>query len=297
MRFTILFLFLYPISVLAQITITGDDVSAIFAVGNSTTIKQDTLASSVDIGTPGGNNMWDFTSLQHNVQGEYTSVDPASTLFIPLFPNATFCMHLDDFSQGFEAETWTYASLNGFFNNFGGALTSSEFPGYYILTTNDPPKETYINPMTYNSQWNQTYTQTIYLNSTIIDSADATLNVIVDAYGTMTLPGGGSYEALRIRETFTIAGITSVTYSFLSQNGAQVALYASSSNPPSSGVISVDGTSYNSELQGGGGNTFVITQPEESEILIAGEVDTIAYDNSSGNVDLCYRTDLVLSMY
>lgn len=286
----LLIILLAAVNAFSQITITGVDISNIFTVGNSTTIKQDTLSSSVDIGMPGGNNVWDFTSLQYNIEGDYTSVDPASTLFIPYFPDATFCMHLEDFTQGFEADTWTYASLNGFFNNFGGALTSSNFPGDFILTLNDPPKQTYINPITYGSQWNQTYTQSIYYNSTLINSADVTLSMSVDAYGTMTLPGGGSYEALRIKETLTIAGITSVTYSFLSKDGAQVALYASSSNPPTSGVISVDGTSFNSELQAGG-TSFVITQPEESEILIAGEVDTIAYENFTGNVDLYYRAD------
>lgn len=286
----LLIILLAAANTFSQITITGDDINNIFAVGNSTTIKQDTLASSVDIGTPGGNNVWDFTSLQYNIQGDYTSVDPSSTLFIQNFPDATFCMHLEDFTQGFEADTWTYASLNGFFNNYGGALTSDMFPGDFILTLNDPPKQTYINPMTYNSQWSQNYTQEIYFNGTLLNSADASFSVIVDAYGTMTLPGGESYEALRLRETLTIAGITSVTYSFLSKDGAQVALYAASSNPPSSGIISVDGTSYNTELDGGG-TSIVITQPEESEILIAGEVDTIAYENSSGNVDLYYRED------
>ncbi len=285
-----LLLLMISSTMFSQIIITGNDVTKMFTVGNATTIKQDTIASSVDIGLPGGNNVWDFSSLQYNLEAEYTSLDPSSTPYIDDFPGATFCTHLDGFSQGFEAEIWTYASLNGFFNNLGGALTISVFPGDVITTKNDPPRQTFINPMTYNSQWNQTYTQTIFFNGTPISSASVSLSVVVDAYGTMTVPGGESYEALRIRETLTISGITSVTYSFLAKNGAQVALFATSSNPPTSGVISVDGTSYNLELEGGG-TSFVLTQPEESEILIAGEVDTIAYENSSGNVDLWYRTD------
>jgi len=274
----------------AQITITGDDVNNIFAIGNSTTIKQDTLGSSVDIGTSGGNNVWDFTGLQFNIDAEYTSVNPFTSPFISDFPGATICTHLDGFSQGFEAEIWTYGSLNGFFNNLGGATTISAFPGNVLTVKNEPPRQTYVNPMTYNSQWSQNYTQSLFLNGTPIGSESATLSVIVDAYGTMTLPGGNTYDALRIRETFTITGITTVTYSFLAINGAQVALFASSPNPPDSGIISVSETSYNFELDGGGTN-FIVSQPEESEILIAGEVDTIAFENSSGNVDLWYRTD------
>ena len=198
MRITILLLLFFPGSLFAQITITGADVTNIFAVGNSTTIKQDTLASSVDIGSPGGSNVWDFTSLQYNLEADYTSVDPATTPYISDFPGATFCAHLDGFSQGFEAETWTYASLNGFFNNLGGALTIDVLPGDVITTKNDPPKQTYINPMTYNSQWNQSYTQSIYYNGTLLNSASVSLSVVVDAYGTMTVPGGENFEALRL---------------------------------------------------------------------------------------------------
>ncbi|RKY91344.1 MAG: hypothetical protein DRQ01_07840, partial [Ignavibacteriae bacterium] len=291
MRFTTLFLLLYSISLFGQITITGNDIANMFAAGNQTTIKQDTLASSVDIGSPGGNNVWDFTGLQFNLDAEYTGLDPSSTPFISDFPGATICTRLDGFSQGFEAEVWTYGSLNGFFNNLGGATTISVFPGDVLIVKNEPPKHTYVNPMTYNSQWNQTYTQTLFFNGTPLNSVSVSLSVVVDAYGTMTVPGGESFEALRLREILTISGITTVTYSFLAINGAQVALFASSTNPPDSGVISVDETSYNLELDGGG-TSLVLTQPEENEILIAGETDTIAYDNSVGNVDLWYRTDI-----
>jgi hypothetical protein len=38
--------------------------------------------------------------------------------------------------------------------------------------------------------------------------------------------------------------MTSVNYSFISKNGAQVNVNAVSSNPPNSGMISVDGTTY-----------------------------------------------------
>ena len=121
MKIIILLVFLLSQSIFAQIIITGNDVTNMFAVGNSTTIKQDTLASSVNIGAPGGNNIWDFTGLQFNLDAEYTSVNPFTSPFISDFPDATICTHLDGISQGFEAEIWTYGSLNGFFNNLGGA--------------------------------------------------------------------------------------------------------------------------------------------------------------------------------
>ena len=108
----------------------------------------------------------------------------------------------------------------------------------------DPYRRQYEHPLTFNSQWSDTYTQTIYFNGTPINSANVSISTIVDAYGTMTIPGGASYEALRIREELTINGMTSVNYSFLAKSGAQVNVSATSPNPPNSGSINVEGTVY-----------------------------------------------------
>src|SRR5690606_40693885 len=62
------------------------------------------------------------------------------------------------------------------------------------------------------------------LNGSPFISSQIDYSVIVDAYGTMTLPGGAVFEALRMRETMTINGLTSVTYQFLSKSGAQVSV-------------------------------------------------------------------------
>jgi len=61
----------------------------------------------------------------------------------------------------------------------------------------------------------------------------------------MTIPGGASYDALRIREEMSISTLTSVSYSFVAMNGAQVSASAVDANPPNSGTINVEGTSYN----------------------------------------------------
>ncbi len=292
MKNIFLVLFVTSISTFAQITITGEDVETIFVVGNATTIHQDTLQSNVDIGTPGGGNNWNFSTLQSNLTVEFTSVDPSTTPYFADFQEASFCAYTEGFSQGYQAEIWTYSTLTDYFNNLGSATTISAFPGNVLTIKNEPPRQTYKNPMTYNSQWAQNYLQTTLLNGTPISTENVSLSVIVDAYGTMTLPGGGSYDALRIRETLTIANVTSVTYSFLAINGAQVALSASSSNPPNSGVIGVDEYSWNSEFSGGGGSLdLAITHPGSNDIVIAGELDSIKYMFYDGDVDLYYSLD------
>jgi hypothetical protein len=149
------------------------------------------------------------------------------------------------FYQGFQAEIWTYSSVNGFVDDMGSATTSSALPGFVITLENDPDRHTFQNPTTFGDQWMQTYTQTLTITGVPPNSSTVSLNANVDAYGTMTLPGGGSYDALRIREEVTVSGITSVSYSFVTRSGAQVNLPAVLSNPPTSGTIDVESTSYN----------------------------------------------------
>jgi hypothetical protein len=229
----------------AQITITGNDVLNIFAVGNSTTLHQDTLQSTVNIGSTGGGNNWDFTGLQSNLTVDIMSVDPVTTPYASNFTGADFCIYSMGFYQGFQAEIWTYSSVNGFVDNMGSATTSIALPGFVITLENDPGRHTFQNPTTFGGQWMQTYTQTLTITGVPPNSSTVSLNANVDAYGTMTLPGGGTYDALRIREEVTVSGITSVSYSFVSRSGAQVNIPAVSSNPPTSGMIDAESTSYN----------------------------------------------------
>ena len=248
MKKTFLLIAAFSFTSFAQITITGNDVLNIFAVGNSTTIHQDTLQSMVDIGSTGGGNNWDFTGLQSNLTVDFMCVDPTSTPYVSEFPGADFCVYNQGFSQGFQADIWTYSSVNGFVDNLGSATTISALPGFVTTIKNDPGRHTFLNPSTFNSQWSQTYTQTIYINGTPTVSSSVSLNAIVDAYGTMTLPGGSSYSALRIREEVNISGGASVSYTFVAVNGAQVNIPAVASNPPTSGVIDAQSTSYNLAL-------------------------------------------------
>ncbi len=61
----------------------------------------------------------------------------------------------------------------------------------------------------------------------------------------MILPGGASFEALRIRISETSGAETYVDYVFFSKSGATVNVYSSDVNLQNSGTINVDGTSYN----------------------------------------------------
>jgi hypothetical protein len=257
-KYFIPFLTIFSAAAFAQITITGNDLNNSFAIGNSTTIHEDTTQSSVDIGTTGGGNNWNFSSLQSNYTAELSSIDPLTSTYIAGFPTADFCFY----TQALELESWIYSTLNGYFDDLGSASIINGNPSAVFSLQNDPPSHSFMNPMTYNSQWMQTYTQSNYLNGNLIGSSIVSLSVLVDAYGTMTLPGGASYDALRLRESETISGITSVSYTFLAKNGAQVELEATDSNPSSSGTITVNGTSYNVAISTSGVE-YISSQPED----------------------------------
>jgi hypothetical protein len=244
MKKILLFFTIASCTAIAQITINSSDVAAMFAVGNTATIHEDTLQSMVDIGSPGGGNNWNFTNLQSNLMVTLESINPATSPYINDFPTANICNYSSSTIGGSLSEIWTYSKLNGQFDVLGNAAVSGALPGFVTTISYDPYRRQYEHPLTINSQWSDTYTQTISVNGTPINSSSVSISTIVDAYGTMTIPGGASYEALRIREELSISGMTSVSYSFLSKNGAQVNVNAVSSNPPNSGMISVDGTTY-----------------------------------------------------
>ncbi|MDH3267823.1 MAG: T9SS type A sorting domain-containing protein [Ignavibacteria bacterium] len=248
MKKFLLFFTVTSCTALAQITITSGDVANMFAVGNSATIHEDTLQSSVDIGSPGGGNNWDFTTLQSNLMVSLESVDPASTPYIGDFPGANICTYSLSNIGGDQSEIWSYSTINGAFDVLGNAVTSSIVPGFVTEIRNDPYRRQFEHPMTINSQWSHPYIQTLYINGTPLISSSVSLSALVDAYGTMTIPGGASYGALRIRDEITISGLTSVSYNFVAINGAQVSVSAVDANPPNSGTINVDGTSYNGAL-------------------------------------------------
>ena len=235
-------------TVFAQITITTSDKASIFTIGNAVTVYSDTLQSSVDIGSPGGGNNWDFSGLTYNTFANLEIVDPATTANTSDFSGADVCTHSSDTTGGVQTDIWSYYKLNGTYDLMGSATTTSILPGNTIEMKDNPYRQQYVDPMTFNSTWNQTYTQSQSLNGTPISSSSIAISSVVDAYGTMKLPGGANYDALRIKETTTISILTMVSYYFVAKNGAQVEVSATDSNPADNGTISVDGTNYNGAI-------------------------------------------------
>jgi hypothetical protein len=227
-----------------------------FAVGNNAENHQDTLISSINIGSPGGGNSWDFTMLQSDITGTVTSVDPATTPFFSDFPGANFANHTVTTNQGTTLDLYFYLRLNDTLGYIGSGLTNNILPGFVTFVMNDPDLIQAVLSMTYNTNWNENFTQTVIneFNGNPISTITSSVsnNAVVDAYGTMTLPNIPVLDVLRLREETTITtnsiSTTFTTFTFISREGAGVAVTAVVPIPPVSGVIEIDGASYNGIL-------------------------------------------------
>ena len=235
-------------SVFAQPTITSSDFANQFAVGNSATVHEGDSPTTIDIGSLGGGNNWDFTSLQNGTTTVLTSVVPSTTPHISEFPGADIALYSMGMYGGEQAEIWGYSQLNGSFDFMGSAIVLASQPGDLFTIKDNPPSQEAVFPLSYNSNWMQTYTETSALNGTPLFTATYSIDVTVDAYGTMTLPGGASYVALRSRYVESDGINTIVDYNFISVEGARVSLYTSDPNPPTTGVINIDGYSWNTQI-------------------------------------------------
>ncbi len=231
----------------AQITINSSDIANQYSVGKSTTVHELDSMLTINIGSQGGGNNWDFTSLLDGVSSFTTSVDPSTTPHISEFPGADIAFYSTGMFNGEQAEFWQYSQLDGSFDYMGGAVTLVSQPGDLFTIKDVPPSQDAVFPLTYNSHWMQTFTETSTYNGTPISSTTYSIDVTVDAYGTMTLPGGHSFNALRSRYVESDGSNTKVDYNFFSVEGAIVSFYASDSNPPVSGVIDIEGYNWNLE--------------------------------------------------
>ncbi|HSL88171.1 MAG TPA: T9SS type A sorting domain-containing protein, partial [Ignavibacteriaceae bacterium] len=211
---------------------------------------------------PGGGNNWDFSGLSGSEVFILTSIDPAASPFINEFPGATITTFVVKDFQGDPAQIWFYSNLNNGLNNMGNAAVIDSTQGTVFTTKHNPAVLEFQLPLTYNSSWTQSFTSTFYLNGTPFISNSFSLSTVVDAYGTMTLPGGSSFEALRVRESTTVLGETDVYYLFVSKSGAQVSLFASDPNPPLSGTIALEGYSYNGPFTVTSVEHFAVTPDE-----------------------------------
>lgn len=257
MRQILILLLFITASSLAQISINSSDISNQYTVGNTYSIKSDTTVTQVDIGQLGATS-WNFGSFTPTLglDFESTVVDPNSTPYIGTYPGANICVHsVVNFGPGM-GENYTYHSLNGSFEYHGNVSVGEFAPGITSVTTTtlNPLENTANFPFTYNSMLDYSGTWTMVTEiqgfPTVTQMMTVVSNTIVDAYGSMTLPGGRMVNALRLKQDritilqgpFPIYS-RSISYTFLAADGSQVSVSADTTQPET-GTINVNGVSW-----------------------------------------------------
>jgi hypothetical protein len=240
-----------PLPVVAQINITAADVRATFALGTTITSRIDTVTKTANIGTPGATS-WDFSALNTHLVQISTSVRPDTTPFIGLFPGSTHVLR-ESFS-GFLS--YSYFKLE----------THLLFPGMGVTgviqqrTVNVPEATLYQLPMTLGTSWTTTFAESSIVAlpppyPPRITVTDLTVTNTVDAYGVLTLPGGGARQALRLRtdtRSSSDAGSTrTVSYSIVTLDQASVGLTAADTLQANSGTINVSSISWTGPVTSG----------------------------------------------
>ena len=236
----------------AQVTITAADVGATLALGTSLTSRTDTTTHTANIGTLGSTS-WNFSALNTSfINSPFTSVRPDTTPFIGFFTGSTHVLR--GASSGVTAYEYLKLGTNLLFPGIG--VTGA----FQVRTRNIPDEILYQLPMTLGTSW-----VTAYAESSIVTLppplppqvtiTNYTVSNTVDAFGNLTLPGGGVYQALRLRtdrrSTSTSGSTRSISYSLLARNGASVNISPADTLQPNTGTINVSSLSWNGPISSG----------------------------------------------
>ncbi len=245
---------LWSAATLAQITITKQDVANHYTIGTTYTTEFAPLQGTVNVGNKGGGNTWDFSGFTSEGSSSSTAVDPASTPYIGDYAEANIATMGETESGGVVTTSYSYFHLNGSLDPLG-SVSSTDFQVFTILTKTTYAPPDFLQPLPLN--YNDTYTTYTQRTSTTeqpplppsVSTGSQATNAVVDAYGTLILPGGGSYAALRIRQvqydTVTSGSddytSANTAFLFITKEGASAAITDSGATTPEEGVITING--------------------------------------------------------
>jgi hypothetical protein len=234
----------------AQITITATDIQSQFAKDSTKRFFDTTSTAHVNIGDTIGVTSWDFRTLRRDSSWSVLYVQPASTPYAANFTAANLAQKADitlniaGFGVSAIGTAYEFYKLDGSFVDFG--IKGSGTVGGLITGTVDwtkiPGDTVYKFPMTLGTRWTSSdsaitaiFVPNFYNSHT---SKYESWDIVVDAYGPMTLPDSTIHDALRIRKTSRVPG-TPVSYTFVSRDGAYVSLSAVDVSAPLTGTIPI----------------------------------------------------------
>lgn len=201
---SILPVLILPVFLSAQITITQEDIETIYQPGNTYYYQLDTIGS-LQVGSPGGPNTWNFTNMAIDVYGESEILSPENTPYKSLFPSADVAVKSEHSLPATELEKWEYFNLieDQFNQNGNVTIHYTNSDKTEIINQYIQGDLRYILPVFHTGSW-ITDVDTIQTD-TLINGNLFTRNTsiyytenFVDGFGTLILPNGRTFEALRI---------------------------------------------------------------------------------------------------
>ena len=176
----LLVLFLSVVPVFSQVTLTGAYAPSIGDV------QQDIMCDTIGImqGPSGANRTWSFPSLTSRGSEIFNWVNPASTPFVIQFPNANVASSTDNTNFTF----YTTSSANFIVDGYGGPQAVIQYYDQELF---------FHYPFTYGSNFTDTFASD-FLEAGIPMHRTGSINVIGDAWGTITLPDVTFNNALRV---------------------------------------------------------------------------------------------------
>jgi hypothetical protein len=199
LRAGILILFLIVATSYGQITIVQGDLLGL--IGESHTIEGDGSESiiTVDVGSAGANQMWDFSGITFDDPLELTLefVSPGDTPFTSDFPTSNLAYVIPFNEFGFSGVGYNYIDVQSNQVNSLGFAAELTDPDSTIIDRSD--EELVPLPMTYGDSWTSSNVDTFEIIPGFGTITIEMLETTVDAYGTIKLKAG-EFECLRIRD-------------------------------------------------------------------------------------------------
>ena len=215
------------------ITISQDQIEAVFTPGRTMRLFWDSTSQPVNVGRTGGPNVYDFSTLPFVM---YDSSEMFSVSQIPQLAQRYPSHALAAKEEGGTVYPVFSFSNNKFYREGRGRISSDTTEWYQHFI---PAAEWLRFPVTFNTQFSTTNTvvvDTTYVNGIPTNTSSDTSSAgteYVDGYGTLLLPGGLAFECLRIRGSFPK---TSKMFQFWTREGA-VVLIESDNSQPDTGVV------------------------------------------------------------
>ena len=270
----------------AQITVTSADVSTFDAVGKVMTTHVDSTSIMVDIGSP-GQTSWDFSALHSDTVFSMTSVVPSTSPFYSTnFPTSNVVFNFGEVIEGSSAMVWQHYTQNSneYLLNGMGFTIAVEGASMTMTDINIPAAVSMKFPLTFNSQWSNNYTST---STMLLDGFPAlttvstnTETVVVDAWGSLKLPGGAVVQALRVRsdQRSVSSGMKdrTISYLFITKSGPAVTVSVLDTTAANSGMIQTDGISWSDMT---GGNVGIdVAKPAQQFVLSQNRPNPVTQD-------------------